>query len=916
MNRKVLVLTVAALQFLLFGGLTVWTVRNWQQVGWIGLAYNPVFSDDVNKATEASPVDEGPRHIAVVVPRSPAARAGIAEDERIISVSGIEVEDVAQLRALDRSARTGDSITYQLESDRGIREVAVQLESPYASPLVVASMTSSLVIGLIWLAISLLVFWSRPRAHNANIFFLLAATGATMYFIWGLFELRWPEVRGVMPSLVSAGPWIFIGALTVLSVLFANLLLHLALIFPKTRPVVARWPKVFVWIHTAPFLLFAALAAMFATVRLARSVSGLLLIEIGVAAVLITVSIRLRRAVRNEGWKHAVLARPLAIELLIIALVPNLLLMIRLVPDSFATIVGLVIGASTVFYLLGFLTAYSVLTIVALYRSYRESGVDIQRQVRWPLWGTLTAVAASVVITVVSIGVTLFASSLGIPTYTLVTVLNSLTKAVYLLIPLSFAFAILKYRLLDIDIIIRKTVIYSGVTGIVLALYLILAGVSGVALVRTAGLEGETAAIFTTLAVVALFVPIRNRVQSFVDRRFFRRERSLESARRAISQMVLGEKPFDELSPAIADEVQRSLQCRSVALFMLAPDGADFRIAASVGLADEKASDLRLPRSSGMVRSGARVVRSVDDDVLRKVKAEMAAVAQRAGDPLGIVCVGSRLGGEAFDEDDEAFLGAVADQLSLAIGRSRQHRSDAELLQAREIQRSLLPAEVPDIEGVEVATRWQPAREVSGDYYDVLQLDDQRLALCIGDVVGKGMPAALLMSSLQASLKAVAYQTGSPKEVCTRVRDIMLGSFSGGTFVTFFYCVVERRAGRLSYSNAGHNPPLLLRSDGTMERLDTGGPIFARIAADRPYHEATVTVAAGDRLVLYTDGVTEATDADGEMFGESRLERILFENRALTAADLENGITAAVLAHTGGTLQDDLTMVVAAIGER
>jgi serine phosphatase RsbU (regulator of sigma subunit) len=916
MMRKLLVISVAAGQLLVFGALTVWTVRTWNEIGWTGLAFNPAFSDEVAAAAETSPFDEGPRHVAAVAPRSPAARAGISEDERVLGVNGIRLEDLEALRELGQSARSGDRIIYQLEGSRGNREVSVELESPFRSPFVVAAMVSGLAVGLIWLSISVLVFWSRPHARTANIFFLLASTGAALFFVWALAELRWPDVRGILPTMVSVGPWVSIVILTVLSVVFANLLLHLALIFPKARPIVGRWPNVFWWIHTTPFLLFAVLAGMVGSARLTRSVPGLLVFETVAAAVMIAIAVRLVRAAKAEGWKHAVLARPLAVHTLVLATVCHLGLVIRLLPDSVAAFAGIFIGLATVLYLFGFIIIYSVMTCGALYRSYRESGVDIQRQVRWPLWGTVTAVAAAAAITVFSIGVTMLSSRLGISTYLFVAVINSISKAVYLLIPLSFAFAILKYRLLDIDIIIRKTVIYSGVTGIVLAIYLLLAGVSGAVLVRTAGLEGETAAIFTTLAVVAAFVPIRNRVQSFVDRRFFRRERSLESARKTISQMVLGETPSDELLPGFADEVQRSLQCRNVALFVLAPDGSEFRIGASVGLADERVASLHLPRSSEVIRSASRVIRPVKDDTLRKAKATMAAVARRAGDPLGIVSVGSRLDGEPFENDDEDFLAAVADQLSLAIGRSRQHRADAELSQASEIQRSLLPAEIPQIEGVEVTARWQPAREVSGDYYDVLRLDDDRLALCIGDVVGKGMPAALLMSSLQAALKAVAFQGGSPQEVCTQVRRVMLQSLAGGTFVTFFFCIVDREHNRLSYCNAGHNPPLLLRSDGTLIRLDIGGPIFARIAADRPYHEATVALGDGDRLVLYTDGVTEATDPEGEMFEEDRLEKLLFGHGATSAGELENSITDAVLDHARGTLQDDLTLVVAAVTPR
>jgi sigma-B regulation protein RsbU (phosphoserine phosphatase) len=913
MTRKILVLSVVAVQLVVFGTLTLWTIQQWRDAGWTGLAYNASLSPDAERAARAAPFPSRSQQIIAVAPRSPAAGADLTGEERVLSVNGIAVDDVARLRELSQTLRAGDPVTYTLRDDRGEREITLPLESPFKSPFVITSMVITLAVGLIWLAISLLVFWSRPQARTANVFFLLASTGASLYFVWALGELRWPDLRGIVPTTMAAGPWIFIGVITVLSILFGNFLLHLALVFPKPRPVVERWPRIFVWLHTLPFLVFVGVGGMIGTAQLTRPILGLVAFEIVVAGLGIWLAIRLVRAVRSEGWKNGLLHRPLAVEGLVILAICQLGQIIRLLPDSSAIIVGIFVGLMIALSLVGLITLYSVLTCISLFRSYRESGVDVQRQVRWPLWGTLTAVAISVAVTVFSLGIGLLTTRLGISSYTLTTIANSITKAVYLLIPLSFAFAILKYRLLDIDVIIRKTVIYSGVTGIVLALYLGLAGLSGAVLVRTAGLHGETATIVTTLAVVALFVPIRNRVQRFVDRRFFQRERDLEAARRNISQLVLATTELDHILPTMADEIQRALNCRNVAIFALAPEGGVLRCEASVGLPEERLSSLKLGPTSPVFASDDRIVRSAADEPLRKAKSEVAAIARRSGDPIGVVSVGSRLDGDELDGDDEAFLEHAADQLSLAVGRARQDRAESELARARDIQRSLLPATVPQIEGIAIATRWQPAREVSGDYYDVLRLDDHRLALCIGDVVGKGMPAALLMSSLQASLKAVAHQTDSPKEVCTRVREVMLASLKGGTFVTFFYCLVDRDTNRLSYCNAGHNPPFLVRADGTVVRLDVGGPIIARIAAERPYQEAAVAIGPGDRILLFTDGVTEAMNVDGDMFEDDRLEALLLAHRSASPQDLEQIVTNAVLEHARGTLQDDLTLIVAAV---
>lgn len=213
-----------------------------------------------------------------------------------------------------------------------------------------------------------------------------------------------------------------------------------------------------------------------------------------------------------------------------------------------------------------------------------------------------------------------------------------------------------------------------------------------------------------------------------------------------------------------------------------------------------------------------------------------------------------------------------------------------------------------------MVAQWRPAREVSGDYYDVLRLDESRLAVCIGDVVGKGMPAALLMSSLQAAVKAVATPGAEPAKVCSQVRSVVTSNLQGGKFVTFFFAIVDGRAKQLVYTNCGHNQPVLVRRDGSATRLSEGGPAFARLMRELPFKQGLVALERGDRLVLFTDGVSEAEDIHGEQFGEDRLEALVVENREATAPDLERILTDAVVEHADGELQDDLTLVVLAVG--
>jgi sigma-B regulation protein RsbU (phosphoserine phosphatase) len=617
---------------------------------------------------------------------------------------------------------------------------------------------------------------------------------------------------------------------------------------------------------------------------------------------------------------HAIGSHPWSVIGLAVALGGLAGLSLRLVSRTAAGVVMSVSFAGGFMLCMLFILVYSVLTVVALSRSYRESGTDEQQQVRWPLWGTATAVGSSVVLMIVSFVLQVVFGDSGHVDFTSTVALSTVSKMVYLLIPVSLAVGIVKYRLMDIDLIIRKTVIYTAVTGFVVVVYLILAGVSGLALVRSAGLESQAATVMATLLVVALFVPVRNRIQRLVDRFFFQRERDTEASVARVAKTVAESISMEAMTLAIAEEVQRTLRCRSVAVLVRRAASDHLGVEATVGLPETAVSGLSLPAASSILGTpGVYAVKGRDgwtDDEARvfgQTGAERAVIGRRGDEALGLVTVGRKLSREPFDDEDEVYLEAVVGQLAVGVGRLRGRRAELEFAQALQIQKSLLPSAIPQIEGVEVVARWQPAREVSGDYYDVLQLDEQRLAVCIGDVVGKGMPAALLMSSLQAAVKAVAIGDADPAKVCTQVRSVVTSNLTGGRFVTFFLAVVDGRRGHVSYANCGHNQPVLVRRDGSSHRLSEGGPAFARLMRDLDYATGEMSLESGDRLVLFTDGVSEAANSVGEQFGEDRLVELAIEHRLASAADLEAIIATRVLDHAGGELQDDLTLVVVAV---
>jgi len=235
-----------------------------------------------------------------------------------------------------------------------------------------------------------------------------------------------------------------------------------------------------------------------------------------------------------------------------------------------------------------------------------------------------------------------------------------------------------------------------------------------------------------------------------------------------------------------------------------------------------------------------------------------------------------------------------------------------EVAEAREIQQGLLPKEIPQVRGYEIVDAWRPAHAVSGDYFDVLKFGEDQLALCIADVVGKGMPAALLMSNVQAAVKAFASEGVAPQELCEKVNGVVCRNIAASKFITFFYGLLDASRKRLRYANAGHNAPILVRRDGTSTRLAEGGAVLG-VFPDWSYEQGEVGLETGDRVLLFTDGVTEVRNAAGEEFGEERLIGVLTQHRRLGAAQLRQQVMGAVTEFSSGNFQDDVTLIVMAV---
>jgi phosphoserine phosphatase RsbU/P len=247
---------------------------------------------------------------------------------------------------------------------------------------------------------------------------------------------------------------------------------------------------------------------------------------------------------------------------------------------------------------------------------------------------------------------------------------------------------------------------------------------------------------------------------------------------------------------------------------------------------------------------------------------------------------------------------------------SQAQQQELEIEEALRIQKRFLPQYIPQIPGYRIAAVWQPARTVGGDYYDVLDFGGDSVGICIADVAGKGLPAAMLMSNLQAAVRGLATPSMSPEHLCERLNALVCRSIADDRFITLCYAQLDGPTRRLRYANAGHNAPIVQHRDGSCDRLMDGGGILG-VFELQTYAIGVRELAVGDRVVFFTDGVTEASRPAGneseDEFGEARLLELIARHRQVDAHELRNIVLESVAGFCAGHWNDDATLIVLAV---
>lgn len=405
------------------------------------------------------------------------------------------------------------------------------------------------------------------------------------------------------------------------------------------------------------------------------------------------------------------------------------------------------------------------------------------------------------------------------------------------------------------------------------------------------------------------------------ERRALEREVLLEATRTLSESLDL-----DEVLEAILRSLRQVVSYEAAAVYLVNRRTLALEMVSEVGYPEGSDDAFGLQVGQGIVgwvaKTGEPVIVA---DVTRDgryvaarpgTRSELAAPLQIKGRTIGVFNLEHDVE-DAYHEGHLDLLRAFATQAAVALERARltrelldRRRIEKELAIAREIQLSFLPKQAPRVPRFDLAGSARAHDEVGGDYYDFIDVSQHRLGLAIADVSGKGIPAALIMAGLRMALLAAIRSDLAIRAVFRKVNQLLFESTERHRFVTLFYGVLDWNTGHVTFANAGHNPPILRRADGTLQHLVEGG-VALGVLPDALYDDRPVRLRPGDVLVMFTDGVTEIESPEGEQFGSHRVEELLHRLHARTAAEIVEGIESAVLAWAGSRGQnDDLTLMV------
>jgi sigma-B regulation protein RsbU (phosphoserine phosphatase) len=566
---------------------------------------------------------------------------------------------------------------------------------------------------------------------------------------------------------------------------------------------------------------------------------------------------------------------------------------------------------------------------------------DARRRIRLLMWGAMLALTPVLVLLVIPLVLGRRFETIPIPA--VVVALSAIP-----IFPLTLAYVILVDKAMDVRVAVRQGLRYAATRGTIRVLvfvFLAFALWNAWMLANDPGANRprKLQAVALLMGAAVVLPRFSKRALEWTDKRFFREAYDAEQMLTNLSEEVRSMVEAEPLLDTVLDRIGATLHVEKMVVFLL--EGGFFVPVRSRGFAF--APDVAFPvgpeaiRSLGSSGRPARIRHDDADSPLRRepvsdenrsrlaqVDAEIVLPLIGKKDLLGAITLGPKKSEEPYSLSDAKILGLVATQAGLALENSRltatiaheiakRERMSREIEIARDVQQKLFPQRVPQVPGFDCAGFCRPAQGVGGDYYDFLSFPGQRLGIALGDVAGKGIPAALLMASLQASLRGQRLAgPANLAQLMTNLNYLIYEASPDNRYATFFYGELDTATRRLDFVNAGHNAPMIFRANGgTLERLPASGTVVGLVDAGK-FEQKSVQLDPGDLLLIYSDGVSEAMNTAEEEWGEQRMADAARAAHGTDAQGLIDALMVAADAFASGAVQhDDMTLVVVRVAD-
>jgi phosphoserine phosphatase RsbU/P len=792
--------------------------------------------------------------VALVIPGGPADRVGLVTGDRVLSINGAAVESLINPSAVLRHGRPGQPIRLQVEREGTPFEVQLVPER-LSTPEILWKLAHA-GVALAMLLVGTLVFL-RKAGRLTVVFFGICLCLSSLMFrpyvlpgSWGL------HIDALGAQLVSA--------------FLPGLLLHFFLLFPYERAALKRYPSLHVLVYS-PGLLLLALDLLSASRVLPLGSS----------------------------------------------------------PERLGSNIDMAGGFCALASLVG--------SVVLFAQAYRGSPLPtIRRKLKVTLFGTLLGLVPLLLVLALHTA----RPDLRIPG-------DRVATLMVFFLPASFGYAILRHGIFEIEFIVKRSLVYSGLTASIVLAYFLVYFILHTLLHNVTGVSSRLGSILAVAFVLLLMSPLRGRIQEKLDHWVYPDRYDIRFALREAGSLLRQAIGIDGVERALLQSVRSLLGVQQAGLFRRANGDETYALSTSLEI-DRLGARVDLPRpttdpsdrppppsislgralADPLFRAGSPALREdleaelpygflprTDLDALQEIDARILIPLASGARRLGILVLGPRRFGEAYSSPDLELLDGLQAQAVLAMENATfKEESEVragfqrEMEVARALQQQLLPRRLPRLPAFEIAADNVPCHEIGGDYYDVLQISPADLTVAIGDVSGKGVPAALLMANVQATFRAESASGNLPADVLDRMNRRLCGIEHPERFVSFFCGRLDLASRRFSYANAGHLHPMLIRVDGRVDRLDRGGLLLG-ILEGASYEGGEVTLHPGDVLVMYTDGVVERGGAQ-EIFGESDLLSLATDHRHLSAPDLLGRTLEELGRLTGSTADDDTTLMI------